>query len=82
MKKLIDFPANRLTMFFVWLFAVIAPWIFYCCRIGHVFIDVVLFHGFCQALLWIMMLSAVALMLLAFFRDFLSPFHHADALAQ
>lgn len=82
MKKLIDFPANRLTMFFVWLFAVIAPWIFYCCRIGHVFIDVVLFHGFCQALLWIMMLSAVAVSILAFLRQRVAPYNDDEAMPQ
>lgn len=80
MKKLMKFSTNTLTMFFVWLFAVIAPWLFYCCRIGHVYVDIVLFHGFCQTLLWIMMLSAVAVSVLAFLRLRVAPYNDDETM--
>ena len=40
------------------LIAVIAPWIFYSCRTGHVFVDIVVFDGFCMTLFWLMIVNA------------------------
>lgn len=42
----------------LWIFAVIAPWMFYACRSGQVFIDIVVFDGFCLTLFWLMIASA------------------------
>lgn len=66
MKKILSFVSARTTLIFTWIFAVMAPWLFYVCRLGHVYIDIVLFNGFCTTVFFIMAISAVFVSILAF----------------
>ena len=68
MKKILSFVSARTTLIFTWIFAVMAPWLFYVCRLGHVYIDIVLFNGFCTTVFFIMAISAVFVSILAFIR--------------
>lgn len=68
MKKILSFVSARTTLIFTWIFAVMAPWLFYVCRLGHVYIDIVLFDGFCTTLFFLMAISAVCVTIFAFIR--------------
>ena len=70
-----EFFLNKITTCAVALIAVIAPWIFYSCRTGHVFVDIVVFDGFCMTLFWLMIVNAAVAVALAAtrLRDKVSP---------
>lgn len=50
---------NKVTACVVALFAFIAPWIFYSCRVGYVFIDSYTFSGLSMTLFFIMVFNAL-----------------------
>ncbi len=58
-QKTHSFFTSRITLCIATCFAAFAPWLYHCCRIGHVFVDMVLFDGFCQILFWLMVLNAL-----------------------
>ena len=63
-----EFFLNKITMLTVAVIAAIAPWIFYCCRVGHVYVDIIIFDGFCLAVFFIMIVNAAAAVVLALLR--------------
>lgn len=68
MVALRSFFSRKSVLLTVWMFASVAPWLFYICRTGHVFIDIVLFKGFSSALFALMIASAISATVLAFLR--------------
>ena len=64
-----NFFTHKATMFLVSFFAALAPVFFWACRSNSfIFIDTILFIGFCQVIFWLMVANAIFATVLAALR--------------
>lgn len=57
---------SKISIYVFAILAVLAPMINYACRIGYVFVDDVLFDGFSKIFLWLLIVNALFMLMIAF----------------